>query len=152
MWTRRNLPRSEWAKTSTKYSCFIVTPDRTPFWIRGDTLPRGSGGAYLKLLNYHWRISKCNSIYAACQSLQVLDNIDIISNCCGHAIAWNAFFAEFGGAPQPALPARTPRFPAALRGLGHRLDLGADSPAGSIGKLDVRIPGLPETIAPGRRE
>ena len=26
----------------------------------------------------------------ALTSLQVLDNIDIISNCCGYAIAWNA--------------------------------------------------------------
>jgi hypothetical protein len=43
-------------------------------------------------------------------SLQVIDNLGIIAINRASTTAWNAIFAEFGGAAQPAVPTRTPGF------------------------------------------
>src|ERR1041385_2438862 len=43
---RRSLPRSEWANTTTKYSCFIVSPNRTLFWIRANQKRGGPVGLF----------------------------------------------------------------------------------------------------------
>src|SRR5262245_1624546 len=73
-------------------------------------------------------------------SLQVVDTIGIVSFYNVSQTPWNAFFAEFGGAAEFALPTRPPRLPATLHRIGHGLDLEFDSSAGSIGELDVRLP------------
>src|SRR5215471_18847333 len=43
---RLRRPRSECAKTTTKYSCFIVSPGRTLFWIRADEKRGGPVGLF----------------------------------------------------------------------------------------------------------
>src|SRR5215831_9508393 len=68
MWIRRSRPRRECASTTTKYSCFIVSPNRTLFWIRADEKRGGPVGLF-QLQNYHWRISNCNRDCAAVSTL-----------------------------------------------------------------------------------
>src|SRR5258708_1043269 len=110
IWTRRSLPRSEWAKTNTKYSCFIDSPERTPFWIRGahNLSPGVRWGYYC-----YTTIGEPQTVTAnrrRCQPLQHIEIVGIVAIARAQANPWNAVFAESGGAAQPPLPTGTPRF------------------------------------------
>src|SRR5215471_8181399 len=126
---RRSRPRSECASTTTKYSCFIDSPERTPFWIRGtNPLSPGARWGYY----YFASIGELQTVTALpriCQPLQVIDNIDNLGFGFVSTTARNAFFAESGGAAQPAVPTGAPRFRAALCRQRDRLDLGPHSSA-----------------------
>src|ERR1035437_6254711 len=119
---------------------------RTPFWIRGKDFPRGPVGLFLTKTS-SWRIPNCNRIdrwmSTPVVSLQVIDNYGIVAIDSAWTIAWNAFFAEFGGTAQPAVPTGAPGFRTTLRWFRRGVDLGRDSPAGIAAQLGVRFPGLP---------
>src|SRR5690242_2357581 len=97
---RLSLPRSECAKTTTKYSLFIVSPGRTLFWIRARREARRSGGA-ISIPKCYWRIPNCNrddtTVSTHYLSLQVVDILGIVGIERAFKTAWNPFFAEPGG-------------------------------------------------------
>src|SRR4051812_16046146 len=115
---------------------------------------RRPGGA-ISNANYHWRMTNCNRDYAVLStrylSLQVVDALGIVGLDRALETARNPLSAESGGAAQPAGPTRPPRFRAALRGLGHRLDLEPDSSPRSSRQLDLRISILPGNESARRR-
>src|SRR5258708_3450986 len=82
-------------------------------------------------------------------SLQVIDILGIIRIDAVFQTAWNLFYAEPGGAAQPAVPTGAAGLRAALRGLGDGLDLEPDSSTGASAQLDFRLPGVSPHEATG---